>query len=318
MEPEAKMSARLDSENIFCTILSKTRVYQGLALLTSLKQVMAEDFSLFIHCVDLESYKLLKKMKLENVHFIREKILDESIRNLKQERKIHEYCWTLKPVICDYVLNKYPSVKRITYLDSDLYFWSDPTSIFKNQPDCSVLLSIEEKYRPNMNQRIVLRKSRITGVYNSGFISFKNDEIGVQAVKWWREKCLEACRIAPGEGIFGDQKYLDDMPSLFSTSCNIATPGVNVGPWNVLKYQFSTVDHAVFINEHLLVFYHFSGLRVVAKDKVEFVYPVNRRKLPFIYSLYIKAITEAIELAAKFDPDFNGFADETALQRYWN
>jgi hypothetical protein len=318
MESEANMSATLDSENIFCTILSKTRVYQGLALLSSLKQVMAEDFSLFIHCIDQASYKLLNKMKLENVHFIREKRLDESIRNLKQERRIHEYCWTLKPVICDYVLATYPSVKRITYLDSDLYFWSDPTSIFKKQSDCSVLLSIEEKYRPNMNQRIVQRKSRITGLYNSGFISFKNDEIGVKAVKWWREKCLEACRIAPEEGIFGDQKYLDEMPSLFSTSCDIATPGVNVGPWNVFKYQFSNVNDSVCIDEHLLVFYHFSGLRVVAKDKVEFVYRVNRRKLPFIYSLYIKAIAEAIELAAKLDPDFNGFADEAALQRYWN
>ena len=318
MESEAKIRDPLDSENIFCTIVTKTRLYQGLALLTSLNQVMGDDFILFVHCIDEASYKLFKKIEAKNVSFIREKKLDERIRMVKAERKIHEYCWTLKPVICEYVLTSYPSVKRITYLDSDLFFWSDPRQIFKNQPDCSVLLSIEEKYHPNINPRIVQRKSKITGIYNSGFISFKNDDSGVQAVKWWKEKCMEGCRIAPEEGLFGDQKYLDDLSTLFLSCCDITTPGVNIGPWNVLKYQFFNVNDSILVDENLLIFYHFSGLRVAAKEDIQFVYRVNRKKLPFIYRLYINAIKEVIELLEKLDPDFNGFAAETDLQKYWN
>lgn len=311
------MSDHIDTENVFCTILSSTRLYQGLALLTSLKQVMGNDFILFIHCVDETSFKLLKKIKMKNISVIPEKKIDERIVMLKKERKIHEYCWTLKPVICEYVLTRYPYVKRITYLDSDLYFWGDPRWIFKNQPDCSVLLSIEEKYHPNINQRFFQRKIQITGKYNSGFISFKNDQIGVQAVKWWKENCLKACRISPEEGIFGDQKYLDGLSSSFSNCCDIKTPGVNIGPWNVLKYQFSNVDKYVLINEHLLIFYHFSGLRVAAKEDIQIVYGMNQKRLPFIYPLYIKAIREAIDSVAKLDPSFNGFADENDLKRYW-
>ena len=226
MESEAKM------RYYFCTILSKTRLYQGLALLTSLKRVMGEDFHLFIHCIDEETFTLLKKMKWKNSQLIPEKKLPNRIVSLKNERKVHEYCWTLKPVICDYVLRKYPAVNRITYLDSDLYFWGDPRQVFKKQPDCSVLLSIEEKYSPRANQAIQQR-SKITGRYNSGFISFKQDEIGRNAVRWWKEKCLENCRIDPAEGLFGDQKYLDELTGLFPAICDITTlasilaPGMN-------------------------------------------------------------------------------------------
>ncbi|MEH7492519.1 glycosyltransferase [Neobacillus niacini] len=318
MESEAKMRNRFNHyENIFCTILSRTRLYQGLALLNSLKKVMGDDFYIFIHCIDEESYNLLKKMKWKNSKLIHEKKLPRRIGLLKNERKVHEYCWTLKPVICEYVLRNYTFVNRITYLDSDLYFFGDPRGIFKNHQDCSVLLSIEEKYSPRANQSIQ-RRSKITGLYNSGFISFKQDEIGLQAVTWWKEKCLVNCRIDPEEGIFGDQKYLDKLPDLFPGICDITTPGVNVGPWNELKYQFSNVDATFSIDEHLLIFFHFSGLRVTGKNKIQSVNRVNLRKRPFLYQIYYEAIDEVIDLVEKTDPTFNGFADEVDLQKYWN
>jgi hypothetical protein len=317
MESKVDMSSLLDSENIFCTILTNGRLYQGLALLTSLKQVLGEDFFLFIHCVEQESHALLKKLQLRNVYLIHEKKIAKEIRLLKKQRQIHEYCWTLKPVICEYVLTSYPTVKRITYLDSDLYFWSDPQKIFQNQPNCSVLLSIEEKYHPNLNHKSLQRKSRITGLYNSGFISFRHDKIGLQALTWWKEKCLERCKISPEEGLFGDQKYLDLLPSLFPQICDITTSGVNIGLWNYLKYRFSNVNGFIFVDNDLLIFYHFSGVRVVAKDNIESVYRVNRKRLPFIYQIYNQALTDAVVLVEKVDPKFNGFAPQIDLQRYW-
>ncbi len=313
MESEAKMM----DENFFCTILSKTRLYQGLALLASLKKVMGDEYYIFIHCIDEESYTLLKKINWKNAKLIHEKNLAKRIVERKNERKVHEYCWTLKSVICEYVLRKYPSVKRITYLDSDLYFWGDPRGIFKNQPDCSVLLSIEEKYSLRANQSIQ-RRSKITGLYNSGFISFLQDEIGLQAVTWWKEKCLENCKIAPEEGIFGDQKYLDELPGLFPGICDITTPGVNVGPWNELKYQFSNDDGLILVDDQLLIFYHFSGLRVTGKNNLQSVNRINRKRRPIIYQLYRDAIVEAIETVERIDPTFNGFADEVDIQRYWD
>jgi len=318
MESEVEMSNDFDGENFFCTIVSKTRLYQGIALIASLKKVMGDNFFIFIHCIDEESYNLFKKVAWKNAKLIHEKRLAREIVQLKNERKVHEYCWTLKPVICEYVLRKYTYVKRLTYLDSDLYFFTSPRMIFTNQPDCSVLLSIEEKYSPKVNERILRRKSKITGLYNSGFISFKQDEMGLQAVTWWKEKCLESCKIAPDEGIFGDQKYLDELPNKFLQVCEITIPGVNVGPWNELKYQFSNVEGTFLIDDQMLIFYHFSGLRVTGKNKILSVNRMKRKLRPFIYQLYRKAIDGAIELVEKIDPTFNGFADDLDLQKYWN
>ena len=94
--------------------------------------------------------------------------------------------------------------------------------------------------------------------------------------------------------------------------------GVNIGPWNELKYRFSQADGTIKIDDHLLIFYHFSGLRVIAKGTIQSVNRVSKKRLPFIYQLYHEVIDEAIELVEKIDPTFKGFADELDLKRYWN
>ena len=318
MELKVKINDKSELKEIYCTILSKGRVYQGIALLMSLKKVVRNDYFVFVCCIDHESYSLLKKLSWDHLVLIHESDFPEEIRSIKEKRKIHEYCWTLKPVLCEYVMIHYPSVKRVTYLDSDLYFWADPDKIFQNQPNCSVLLSIEEKHRPKWKKSRLLRRIKITGLYNSGFVSFKRDEIGLQSVKWWKKQCLNHCIISPEKGLFGDQKYLDELPKLFPNICPITTSGVNIGPWNYLKYRFTESDRSVRIDDHLLIFYHFSSLRVIAKDQIKFIYRVKKDTLPFIYETYQKALSDAVELAEKVDPQFNGFATKKDLARYWN
>ncbi|WP_445505948.1 putative nucleotide-diphospho-sugar transferase [Niallia sp. 03190] len=311
------MNMSLEAENIFCTILTKGRVYQGLALLESLTKVIPNTFYLYVLCADEESFSLLKKINNKHLYLIQEKELEQEIVALKKQRKIHEYCWTLKPVLIEHLMMRYPLTKRVTYLDSDLYFWQNPTIIFAKQPDCSVLLSIEEKYKPSWKKSKKWKLIQITGLYNSGFISFKQDANALLAVKWWKEQCVSSCKISPEEGTFGDQKYLDDLPRLFSNVCMITTPGVNIGPWNYLKYHFSLVDSSIFIDEDKLIFYHFSSLRVEGKNKFTILYPVKTKKLPFIYMMYKHALNNAIKLAQKADPNFNIFATTEDLQRYW-
>lgn len=318
MESKIKLSKPFESENIYCTLLTKTRVYQGITMLMSLSRVIKNPFIVFVYCVDDASYSILKKLSWDHLVLIHENDFPEEIRAIKETRQIHEYCWTLKPVLCEYVMIHYPSIKRVTYLDSDLYFWEDPDKIFQKQPNCSVLLTIEEKYRPNWKKSKLRRRIRITGRYNSGFVSFMRDKVGLESVKWWKKQCLNHCSIQPEKGLFGDQKYLDELPKLFSNICPVTTPGVNIGPWNRLKYQFSKDADSVYVDNDLLVFYHFSSLRVIAKDRIHFVYKVDKTKLPFIYQMYQEALSDAVELVEKADPQFNGFAAKTDLTKYWN
>ena len=302
-------------DNVYCSILSKGRVYQFLALLGSMKKVSKEDFELCVLCVGDEAYYLLKKLNMKELHVVHEKELGDDVLALKKTRKVNEYCWTLKPIFLEHLMMKHSTATRLTYLDCDLYFWNDPSIIFKNQPDCSVLLSPEEQYNPSRGDKFMRYMQKVTGYYNSGYISFKKDVIGLACLNWWKEKCIERCEIIPNEGFFGDQKYLDQIPKLFSSSCDITTPGVNIGIWNDLKFQFSEDDDSVYVNNHRLIFYHFCGLRVVNKNKIELL--CNQKHIPFIFEYYQQMLREATDLAEQIDPTFSGYASEEDLKQYW-
>jgi hypothetical protein len=304
-------------ESVYCTIITKSRLYQFLALVLSLKKMREGNFRFYVLCVDKEAFQLLKKLKWNNVYATLDEEMDEDILVLKKERRIHEYCWSLKGLWLETIFKKYPEVMRVTFMDSDLYFWDDPERIFKAQSDCSVLLSKEEKYSPKWRASFVKRLTRLTGEYNSGFISFKRDEMGMACLSWWKEKTLEACRIDPGKGLFGDQRYLNEMPKIFSNICDISTEGVNVGIWNYRKYTFSEKDHQVFINQIPLIFYHFSGVRIIHREnKVELVHETVENT-PFVFSIYQNTLSQIVTMVKQIEPRFDGFATKEDLQKYW-
>lgn len=307
----------LSEEEIYCTILTKSRVYQGLALLESLKNVSPYTFYLYILCLDADTYQLFQKINDPAVVLLTETILEEKIVQLKKHRKMHEYCWTLKPVLIERLLLNNPTMKRVTYLDCDLYFWQNPSIIYASYPNFSVLLSEEEKYNPNWKKSKVRKLTKITGKYNSGFISFKQDKRSLQCVTWWKSQCIKRCEINPKEGVFGDQKYLDQLPDLFPSVCSITMPGVNTGPWNYLKYHFSVKDGDIYIDGNCLIFYHFSSFRVKGKNKFKLLNKKKNQEIPFIYPLYKTQLKKMMKFVQKIDPDFSIEASPEDLKKYW-
>ena len=304
-------------ESVYCTILSKSRFYQFLALVISISQVTKDHFTFYVLCVDKECYQLLKKLGWKNIIlYYDEDEMNQQIILLKQERKLHEYCWTLKASLMELIFNKNPKVNRVTYMDSDLFFWKSPEILFKNQPDSSVLLIKEEKYNPEWKREFVQKLTEITGKYNSGFVSFRRDKNSLACLKWWKEKSIESCTISPKELKFGDQKYLDEMPQLFSNVNEISTPGVNIGPWNYRKYHFARKQKEVFIDQTLLVFYHFSGIRILDSKHIKMVHN-KEENIPFVYEVYKEVIQKTIKLASIVDPQFNGFTTKDDLESYW-
>lgn len=292
-------------------------MYQFLALIVSLNKVRSENFRFFVLCVDDETYSLLNKLNWKNVNIFHDNEIAGTVLSLKKERKIHEYCWTLKAIFLETILTKYPEVMRVTFMDADLYFWEDPEKIFNKQPDCSVLLSREEKYKPEWKENFIKRITNLTGEYNSGFISFKQDEIGTACLKWWKERTIDACKIDPKKGIFGDQKYLNEMPKLFTNICDINSPGVNIGPWNYLKYAFSEKDEQVYIDHYRLIFYHFSGVRLKKRNNKSELVHSSSKNTPIVFTLYDKILTQIITMVKQIEPSFDGFATKEDLKSYW-
>ncbi|MED4800163.1 putative nucleotide-diphospho-sugar transferase [Bacillus atrophaeus] len=295
----------------YCTVLSKGRLYQAVALFGSLERVQ-ESCSIFTLCMDDDTYRTLQKMNLKHVTLVPVTALEnDALLKLKDTRDKSEYCWTLKPIFLQAVLNSNPHLERVTYIDADLFFYSDPSRIFENQPDCSVLLSRGDIVIPSFEQEQIDMLQRLLGRYNSGFLSFKNDQAGNDCLKWWMERCLEECKNAPGEGKFGDQGYLDYMPDLFPNVCDITTPGVNIGHWNYGKHTLSQQDGRILLEDGSpLIFYHFSGYRIVSINDIKQIHETTRTDLPFVHALYQKMLPHVIRTVEEIDPAFNGFASK--------
>ncbi len=86
----------------------------------------SSDFHLYIFAFDSLSERILKEMNLENVTVISlEEFETPELKKVKKERSKAEYCWTCTSSTISYVINTY-GLSGCTYVDSDLFFFSDP------------------------------------------------------------------------------------------------------------------------------------------------------------------------------------------------
>ncbi len=120
----------MNSEN-YVTLFNSTFLPQGLALHSSMcKQI--PNFLLWILCVDDLVYDQLTIINLSNVKLLKLSELEtSSLINVKPNRTIGEYCWTLTSFAPEFVFNANPLITRVTYLDCDVWFTSSPNPAFK-------------------------------------------------------------------------------------------------------------------------------------------------------------------------------------------
>ncbi|MBS5940014.1 hypothetical protein [Clostridium sp.] len=294
-------------ESVFCMVVSRTRLIQAIACFLSLYKTM-DNFKVYILCVDEKCYEFLKKINFDKIVLVTISELNrEDLLAIKASRKLNQYCWTLKPGFIKYILTLEESIKRVTYIDSDLFFYQNPNVIFENQPYDSVLLSSGEVFLPMYSKEVNNTIQSLTGNFNSGFISFIKDIDGLSCVNWWDKMCVDSCTSNPEDNKFGDQKYLDDMPFLFNNVYEITTQGVNIGHWNSSKYKFTVLNDTIMVNNNKLIFYHFSGFRIISKYDIRQVHEQDRVNTPFIYQIYRRGLEKIIDDVEKIDPDFKGY-----------
>lgn len=294
-------------KSVFCMVVSSTRLIQGIACILSLYRNV-DDFKVYTLCVDDKCYEFLKKINYDKVIIVKISELNrKDLLELENERKLNQYCWTLKPSFVKYIFNLDDSIERVTYIDSDLFFLQDLNIIFENQPDASVLLSSGEIFLPMYSTDFNHYMQYLTGYFNSGFISFKRDTNGLDCVNWWEKMCIDSCIANPSDNKFGDQKYLDDMPFLFKNVQEITTPGINIGHWNYPKYTFTILEDNIMVNNYKLIFYHFSGFRIISKYDIRQIHEKDRVNHPFIYQIYRKLLENIIDEVEKIDPNFKEY-----------
>jgi len=279
-------------------------------LLDSLNK-WASNFTLHIICMDIHTHEYLKNSNKPNIKLYLIEDLEKEINGLKaakENRNKVEYFFTCSPAVCKYVLLKNPKISSITYLDSDLYFFSSPSIIFDEIGDHSIAI-IEHRFHWITKRQIKY------GKFNVGWVTFKNDIEGNKCLDDWLRDCLDWCYQKVEEERFGDQKYLDKWPSMYKNLKIVQNIGANVAIWNVKNYKWSLKNNRVYVNNTPLVFYHFANIYQI--DNYQFNTNLSRVFMPLqgvikenVYRVFLKNIVEYLtntSIKYKRDNHIKGF-----------
>lgn len=137
---------------------------------------------------------------------------------------------------------------QLLYLDAD-------TRIFDSTENClapilsagGVLLTPHlqcalpnDGYYPN---NVDLLRS---GVFNGGVLGFvessANSSDVLSFLSWWNQCNLQNCIVDPHQGLFVDQRWLDQAPAYFSAVKISRHWGLNVGYWNLHDRRLANTD----------------------------------------------------------------------------
>ena len=292
----------------FCTLFDSHYLSRGVAMFRSLAKFQS-NFHLYIFPFDETSYDILVSMALPNVTVIGlSEFENEQLLAIKGSRSKGEYCWTCTPSIIYYCIEHF-QMAHCTYVDADVFFLSDPAVLIDEMGSNSILIT-EHRYTPTYDL------SATSGIYCVQFITFRTNELGLTALNWWKEKCIEWCYARKEDGKFGDQKYLDDWTSRFPGVHVLQHLGGGVAPWNVQQYTLKNEGNKLMVrlDQTLqpVVFYHFHDIKFYKNDKIDLgSYKLADEVMARVYYPYLK---EILEIEADLMKRFH-FARQ--IQRYF-
>ena len=276
----------------FVTLFDSKFLPMGLALHDSL-MTHGQPFHLWIICMDDKVEEQLARISLPHVTLIQlGSVETRELLAVKSGRSRGEYCWTLTPFTFQAVFERDDSIERVTYLDSDIYFFADPQILLQELEETGkhVLLT-EHAYAPEYDFYL-----NLSGRFCVQFMTFRRTAEAGKVMRWWQERCLEWCFDRHEEGKFGDQKYLDDWPERFADEVHVVQQTEKtLAPWN-----------AEYIEKKLLgrlepVFYHFQAFRIIGRKEVRLFggYAIGPAGLR-LYEAYLAAIRKCLGTMKRF------------------
>ncbi|MEJ7557300.1 MAG: glycosyl transferase [Pedobacter sp.] len=286
----------------FCTLFNTTYLSRGLAMYQSLEKHSAS-FHLYIVAFDDHCFDLLNRLGLECATIISLKQFEnERLLEAKKGRTTGEYCWTCGSSSIKYCIETY-NLDHCTYVDADLLFFKDPSVLIEEMGEKSVLIT-EHRFSSRYEQ------SANNGKYCVQFMTFRNTWGGMEVLNWWVDACITWCYDRIEDGKFGDQKYLDDWTTRFSTVHVLQHLGGGVAPWNVQQYDFRPKGTQVLGRETAtkekfdLVFYHYHDFHYTTNNTYSLsnnAYQLGRNHVRYIYRAYGTALSEAEKIISAYN-----------------
>jgi hypothetical protein len=255
-----------------------------------------QDFHIYIFAFDDSTNHILRQLKLDGATIISlEEFETPELLEVKKDRSLGEYCWTCTPSTISYVLNNY-DIPHCTYIDADLYFYSDPSVLIAELLESRKSVLITE-HRFSFLPRLYEEKRG--GKFCVQFITFIREEKSMLVLEKWRGQCIDWCYSRYEDGKFGDQKYLEEWPLIYSNIHILKHKGGGIAPWNLTQYSFKIGKESIIgtllkdKSEFMTVFYHFQYVKFMENNlcDIGWYYTSSTVKKLF-YEPYIAKVRE--------------------------
>ena len=269
---------------ILCTLYNSLYLDKGLVLYDSLCKC-AKDFKLYVLCMDDKCYEVLTDFDQKNHIPIRLSDFEKNDTELliaKANRPIGEYCWTCSSSLIRYIFNIY-NEHICSYIDADMYFYLDPQVLIEEMISKGKTVMVTPHRFPPRFEKLAKK----VGAYCVEFNTFCNTQESLEALEYWRNRCLDCCSNL-GDGIhWGDQKYLEELVQKFTCVHICENKGAGVAPWNIISYHVSDMP---------FVFYHFQSVQYITRQIINtnvMTFPeLDFRLVNDIYYPYLKKLEE--------------------------
>ena len=277
----------------------------------------SQDSKIYVLALDKETEKIINDYQFHNVIVIKLSDFIDSALSLKKERTNTEFCWSCSANLIRYIFQQYHE-EYCTYIDADMYFYSDPSCLIDEMIESKKCVQImEHRFTPDRYGKKCLKNF---GRFCVEFNTFCNVEKSNEVLEDWVKKVNQCCMETADGTVFGDQKYLDDWPKQFDC-VNICTNiFAGVAPWNVGQYCMVKQENNVPIVKHKrgvisepLIFYHFHGIEEHEDGVVDIAvhrvhWNVDSQLVDYIYDHYFKELKKVQEqLLQKYGKQINIF-----------
>jgi hypothetical protein len=245
----------------YCTYFDIHFLARALVLLDSLKR-HETDFIFYTLCLDDETFEMIQSLKDPHCVPIALKEIeafDARLAVARINRTLIEYYFTLSPFLPLYLLQTFPEIQIVTYIDADCCFYASPQPIFDEMGDASVLL-VEHGFTERQQHMLQF------GRFNVGLLAFRNDPSGLSCLERWASQCAQWCYDRVEDGRFADQKYLDEWPFYYVCVHVLQQKGVNVAPWNIGNARLNYRRGTLLVDDVPLIMYHFHGLHFITNE----------------------------------------------------
>lgn len=289
-----------NTDTVFCTYFDRNYLPQGLALIASLRRFIPQ-VKIYILCFDTYSESIIRKLKLKQVSLVKRlDFEDKDLQKAKNNRSFYEYYWTCSPALPYYLFRKYHQIKKLVYVDADIYFFNSPQKYLDQLDQYSLIIS-EHRYPKHQ-----IRRCFTSGRFNAGLDFFKRNQESLACLKRWRRQCLTWCHDRLENEKFGNQLYLNEWPDQYPNLHVSPDLGLNAAPWNISQYQISQRKSKIFINRNPLICYHFHQFKAYQSKPYDFApaYPLSNKAIKFIYQPYVKEIEKQVKNIKSIDPQY--------------